>query len=116
MCYSFIIQYNYNNDLNVLSLQESYCRTCAELQSVKDQLCDELLIFKSKAEELEIKIEEVHQITSDNKTLFKRKLSAQRGMCMYQSDNFLMVLSKISGVVRRKRNNTLCPFIFLHQN
>ncbi|XP_052250522.1 myosin-11-like isoform X2 [Dreissena polymorpha] len=40
---------------------EPYCKTCAELQSVKNQLSDELISFKTKAEELEVMIDDVTQ-------------------------------------------------------
>ena len=39
--------------------QEVHCPRCAELQTVKDELREELLLFKAKAEDLEVKIEEV---------------------------------------------------------
>ncbi|KAL4217860.1 hypothetical protein ACF0H5_022599 [Mactra antiquata] len=51
-----------SDDMSTEGKSESFCRTCAELQTVKDQLCDELLKFKAKAEELEIKIEEINEI------------------------------------------------------
>jgi len=54
----------------------AYCRTCAELQSVKDQLSDELIRFKSKAEELEVKIEEVRIFTcySSKSSLMQKEI------------------------------------------
>ena len=48
-----------NPNQSINQFQEVGCLRCAELQTVKDELREELLLFKAKADELEGKVDEV---------------------------------------------------------
>ncbi|XP_045180255.2 golgin subfamily B member 1-like [Mercenaria mercenaria] len=96
--------------------QGSYCRTCAELQSVKDQLCDELIKFKSKAEELEVKIEEINEIwisksaaSEREKQSLEQKLTQRTHDCkrLDEQINKLREEDRMKDIFMKERDNGL---------
>ena len=70
-----------------LQVRDYICKTCSELQSVKDQLCDELIRFKEKAEELEVKVEEVSHVCESH--------VSRRSMLRWTLDNSSAVYRSI---------------------
>ena len=93
----------------ILLLKEVPCPRCAELQTVKDELREELLLFKAKAEDLEVKIEEVKLSRNTGKgalafscafcdlsNAHTQPLNRTRGMASYSSLYSLPIIPYIS--------------------